>query len=118
MELGITIAAGIALAVGVFFAFVGVAGILHLPDFFARAQAATCITTLGTIGAMIAALIYAAATGASTIVIVKLLVIGLMIVVTSAVSGHALDKGNYRRGHRATGGFVEDDYGKDGFDED
>ena len=33
--------------------------------------------------------------------IVKLLVIGLMIVATSSISGHALDKGNYRRGHRA-----------------
>ncbi|MCI2047094.1 MAG: monovalent cation/H(+) antiporter subunit G [Faecalibacterium sp.] len=117
MELGVTVASGIALAVGVFFAFVGVVGILRFPDFFARSQAATCITTLGTIGAMIAALIYAVASGYSTIVIVKLLVIGLMIVATSAVSGHALEKGNYRRGHRATGGFAEDDYGKDGFNE-
>jgi multicomponent Na+:H+ antiporter subunit G len=117
MELFWTIFMAAALAAGVFFAFVGVVGLLRLPDFFARAQAATCIPTLGAIGASVTAVIYAAYTGMDSVVIVKLLVIGLMIVATSSISGHALDKGNYRRGHRAAGGFVEDDYGKDGFDE-
>ncbi len=117
MELALTILMAVLLAVGIFFAFVGVVGLLRLPDFFARAQAATCITTLGAIGATAAAVIYGAWYGMGSVVIVKLLVIGLMVVATSAISGHALDKGNYRRGHRAAGGFVVDDYGKDGFDE-
>ncbi len=117
MEMALTILMGAALAVGIFFAFVGVVGLLRLPDFFARAQAATCITTLGAIGATVAAVIYAVYHALGTVVIVKLLVIGLMIVATSAISGHALDKGNYKRGHRATGGFAADDYGKDGFNE-
>jgi multicomponent Na+:H+ antiporter subunit G len=118
MELGLTIAMWAFLVVGVFFAFVGVLGMLRMPDFFSRSQASTCITTLGTIGAVIAAIIYSVANHFNSIDVIKLVIIGLMIVATSAVSGHALEKGNYKRGHRAVGNFVEDDYGKDGFDAD
>lgn len=104
---------------GIFFAAVGVIGILTLPEFFSRAQASTCITTLGTIGAVIAGLIFAAMEGLEAIVFVKLLLIGVMIMVSSAVSAHALTKGTYKRGHRPHGeGFVKDDYKEDGFDAD
>lgn len=109
---------GAALAVGVFFTLVGVIGVLTMPDFFARAQAATCITTMGTIGAILACLIYAAVAGLPAIVFVKLVMICVLIMLSSAIAGHALDKGTYKRGHRPHGGgFVEDDYRKDGFDE-
>ena len=40
------------------------------------------------------------------------------MMIGSAISGHALEKGTYKRGHRPhNGGFVKDDYEEDGFDE-
>ena len=113
---GILIAA--SLLVGAFFALVGVAGIIRLPDYFSRAQAATCITTMGTIGAVVAGVLYAMANGLSAVWYVKLLLIALLIMAGSSVSAHALSKGTYKRGHRPHhGGFVKDDYEEDGFDE-
>ena len=113
---GILIAA--SLAFGIFFAAVGVAGVIKMPEFFSRIQASTCITTMGTLGAVVAGILYAAANGLPAVWYVKLLLIGLMLFVSSAVSGHALSKGSYKRGHRPHhGGFVKDDYEEDGFDE-
>ncbi len=107
----------VCLGAGLFFAMVGVVGILRFPDFFARAQASTCITTLGTIGAVAAGILYAAWAGLAPVVFVKLVLIAMMILISGAVSGHALDKGTYKRGHRPhNGGFVKDDYKEDGFD--
>ena len=108
----------VCLGVGVFFAGIGVLGILKMPAFFSRAQASTCITTMGTIGAVLAGIVYSAVNGLAAIVIVKLILIGFMILLSSAVSGHSLAKGTYKRGHRPHGeGFVKDDYKEDGFDE-
>jgi multicomponent Na+:H+ antiporter subunit G len=114
----LTVLMAVCLLGGVFFAAVGVIGVLKMPEFFSRTQASTCITTLGTIGAVAAGIVYAAAAGLDAVVFVKLILIGLMVLISSAVSSHALDKGTYKRGHRPhNGGFVKDDYKEDGFDE-
>lgn len=109
----------VCLVVGIFFSLVGVIGILRFPDFFARSQAATCITTMGTIGAVLAGIIYCIATGLSAIWYVKLVMILGLILVSSAVAGHSLSKGAYKRGHRPNGetAFEKDDYEEDGYDE-
>lgn len=112
-----TILVAIFLAIGIFFTAVGVIGILKLPDFFARLQASTCITTLGAAGACAAGLTYAISKNLEPVVIVKLVLILLLVMITSAVSGHSLLKGDYMRGHRPhNGGFVRDDYEEDGHD--
>lgn len=109
----------VCLIVGVFFSLVGVIGMLRFPDFFARSQAATCITTMGTIGAILAGIIYCVATGLSAIWYVKLVMTLGLILISSAVAGHALSKGAYKRGHRPNGevAFDKDDYEEDGYDE-
>lgn len=108
----------VSLAVGIFFAGVGVIGVLKFPGFFSRIQASTCITTMGALGAIVAGVIYAAANHLPAVWFVKLVLVGVMLFVSSAVSGHALSKGSYKRGHRPHGeGFVKDDYEEDGFDE-
>ena len=105
------------LAVGIFFTAVGVIGILRLPDFYARLQSSTCITTLGALGACAAGITYAVTKGLEPVVIVKLVIILLLIMITSAVSGHSLLKGDYMRGHKPhPNGFVKDDYEEDGHD--
>ena len=110
MEIFWTVVAVVLLLGGLFFALTGVAGMLKLPDFYPRAQAATCVTTLGTIGAVLAGVILAAVKGLAPIAYVKLLVIAVLIMISGAVSAHALSKSAYKRGHRPEGGFVRDDY--------
>ena len=50
----------ILLAIGLFFSFVGVLGILRMHDVYGRLQASTCIPTLGNICLMLAGILYAA----------------------------------------------------------
>lgn len=117
MEMVLTILMAVCLAVGIFFASVGVIGVLKMPGFFTRIQAATCITTMGTLGAISAGILYAIANGLPAVWFVKLLLVGIMLFISSAVSGHSLTKGTYKRGHRPHGGgFVKDDYKEDGND--
>ena len=113
----LTVATGAALAVGVFFALTGVVGILRFPDFFGRVQASTCITTLGALGVVVAGVLCCAAGGAPAIWYVKLVVIGLLLFISSAMAGHALARASHRRGHRPGAGFEKDDYKEDGLDE-
>jgi len=118
MEFVLALLSGAALLVGVFFAATGVIGVLKFPDYFARAQAATCISTLGTLGACLSGVFYCMANGLPAVWHVKLILIALMIMISAAVSGHSLSKGTYKRGHRPHyGGFAKDDYKEDGFDE-
>ena len=118
MELVLTLLCAASLAVGVFFACTGVFGILRFSDFFARAQASTCISTLGVLGAVFSGIFYAVGNGLPAVWYVKLIMVALMVMISAAVSGHALSKGTYKRGHRPHhGGFAKDDYKEDGFDE-
>ena len=101
------------LVIGLFFSFVGVLGILRMPDVYGRLQASTCIPTLGNICLMIAGVIYAAthSMGASTIV--KLVILMLMILCTNPISNHALLKGAYKGGVKSAKELVIDDYKED-----
>ena len=103
----------ILLVIGLFFSFVGVLGVLRMPDVFTRLQASTCIPTMGNICLIIGGIIYAAthSLGASTIV--KLVVIMLMILCTNPISNHALLKGAYKGGVKPGREMVMDDYKED-----
>lgn len=119
MELLFTGLVAVCLIAGAFFAAVGVIGMLKFPDFFARAQAATCITTMGAIGAALAGIFYCAYFDLPVAWFVKLVLILALMLVSTAVAGHALSKGAYKRGHRPNGetAFEKDDYEEDGYDE-
>ena len=109
----------VSLALGVFFAFMGVLGVLTYEDFFSRTQASTCITTMGVIGAILTGIFFCIDQGLITIWYVKLVMIAGLIFLSSAVSGHSLMKGTYKRGHRPHGnGFVLNDYEEDGYNDD
>ncbi len=103
----------IFLAIGLFFSFVGVLGVLRMHDVYGRLQASTCIPSLGNICLMIAGVIYAAThhMGASTIV--KLIIIMLMVLCTNPISNHALLKGAYKGGVKSAKELVIDDYKED-----
>ena len=78
LEIIFTVLTAAALFVGIFFAATGVIGILRFPDYFARAQAATCISTMGTLGAVLAGIFYAMGNGLDAVWYVKLILIALM----------------------------------------
>ena len=103
----------VLLAVGVFFSFVGVLGLLRMPDVFGRLQASTCIPTMGNICLMLGGVVYAVGSGMDTATVVKLLVIMLMILCTNPISNHSLLKGAYNGGIKPVREMVMDDYQKD-----
>ena len=107
------IAVTIFLVIGAIFTFVGALGVLRMPDVFGRLQASTCIATLGTINIVIAGVLYAASSDMSAGVIVKLVLFGLLVILTNPVSNHALCKAAYHMGIRPEKGFEPDDYAAD-----
>ena len=103
----------ILLVIGLFFSFVGVLGVLRMPDVFGRLQASTCIPTMGNICLMIAGILYAATHSLGGSTIVKLVIIMLMILCTNPISNHALLKGAYKGGVKSAKELVIDDYKED-----
>ena len=76
------------LAAGAFFCLVGGIGLLRMPDFYTRMHAASVTETLGA-GFMLIGLMLQAGL---TLVAVKLLMIGLLILFASPTATHALAK--------------------------
>lgn len=103
----------ILLVIGLFFSFVGVLGVLRMPDVFGRLQASTCIPTMGNICLMIAGILYAATHSMGGSTIVKLVILMLMILCTNPISNHALLKGAYKGGVKPARELVIDDYKED-----
>ena len=116
MLMWLKILSDVLIAVGAFFALVGVLGILRMPDTFCRMQASTCVSTLGVIGVALGGLIYAIFVMGSASAAVKIAVIVLMIFVTNPVGSHAIAKGAYRAGIRPEKRMEVDEFRRD-FDE-
>lgn len=107
------IVSDVLIAVGVFFALVGVIGILRMPDTFSRMQASTCVATLGVLGTSLGALIHAIFVMGSAAAAVKIAVIALLILVTNPIGSHAIAKGAYKAGIRPEKAMETDDLGRD-----
>jgi len=76
------------------FCVIGALGLVRMPDFFTRMHAASVTDTLGA-GLMLAGLILQAG---FTLVAVKLIAIGLLILLTSPAATHALAQAALARG--------------------
>ena len=116
MLMWLKIVSDVLIAVGAFFALVGVLGILRMPDTFCRMQASTCVSTLGVLGATLGGLIHAIFIMGSASAAVKIAVIGLLILVTNPVGSHAIAtiaKGAYKAGIRPEKPMETDDLGRD-----
>lgn len=110
------IVCGIFFLIGLVFALAGTLGILRMPDTFSRMQAATCISTLGTLGVVIGGILYAAFAMHSASAAVKIAVIGLLVLVTNPIGSHVLARGAYKGGIRPDKPMETDELGRD-FDE-
>jgi len=86
MSVAIDILSWVLLIAGGAFCVIGALGLVRMPDFFTRMHAASVTDTLGA-GLMLAGLVLQAG---FTLVTVKLVVIGLLILVTSPAATHAL----------------------------
>ena len=103
----------VLIAVGAIFALAGTIGILKMPDTFCRMQASTCISTLGVIGVCLGATLYAICIVGSASAAVKIVVIGVLVLVTNPIGSHAIAKGAYQAGVRPEKEMEVDDYGRD-----
>lgn len=104
---------GIFIIIGAFFGFVGMLGILRMPDVYSRLQASTCIATMSTICINLAGILYVISEGLHAGTIVKLIILTLLVLVTNPISNHALCKAAYRSGIRPAKAFVMDDHAAD-----
>lgn len=103
----------VLMALGAFFALAGVLGILRMPDTFSRMQASTCVTTLGMLGVMLGALLYAIFVMGAPGTAVKVGLVGLLILITNPIGSHAIAKGAYKAGIRPETPMETDDLGRD-----
>jgi monovalent cation/proton antiporter MnhG/PhaG subunit len=81
-------------SLGALFFLVGTAGLLRLPDFYARTHAATKCDTVGA-GSLLLALAVFNGADVST---VKILVLAGLVLLTSPTSAHALARAAHRAG--------------------
>jgi multicomponent Na+:H+ antiporter subunit G len=94
MSVVLEILSWILLLAGSAFCMIGALGLVRMPDFFTRMHAASVTDTLGA-GLMLLGLMLQAG---FTLVMVKLIVIGLLIFFTSPTSTHALAQAALARG--------------------
>ena len=109
------IAMDICFALGIFFTFAGVVGMIRMPDTFCRLQSSTNIVTMGGLPILIGASIYGFSSG-ETAIGVKALVIGLFILLTNPAASHAMARAAYKSGAKLHEKSVCDEYGRDKLD--
>ena len=102
MNMTLRVIIDILLGLGAFFTFVGVMGVVRMPDVFGRLQASTCIGSLG---------IGTNAAEAGTYV--KLIVIMLMVLLTNPVSNHSMCRAACNSGVLPSSKMVINDYKED-----
>ena len=111
--MAIRIVIDVLMVIGLVFCLAGVKGLIKMPDTFSRMQASTCISTLGAIGVLLGALLYANFVMGSAGTAVKIVVIALMIILTNPIGAHSIAKGAYKAGIRPEKPMEVDDYGRD-----
>ncbi|SET06728.1 multisubunit sodium/proton antiporter, MrpG subunit [Methanococcoides vulcani] len=109
IDIALDIASTILLIIGVFFVFLGMVGLLRLPDVYNRLHATTKIGTLGTFGVMMSIL---AKVGFSPMG-VKAITVGLFLFLTAPIAAHMIGRAAHRHGVGLCKGSVIDEYGQD-----
>jgi multicomponent Na+:H+ antiporter subunit G len=99
-------------AVGIFFIFAGVVGMIRMPDTFCRLQSSTNIVTMGGLPILIGAAIYGFAIGNYNIG-VKSIIIAIFIILTNPAGSHAMTRAAYKSKAKMYDNSVCDEYGRD-----
>ena len=88
------IAANVFLVIGALFMFLGVLGLVRMPDVFNRIQAGTKATTLGFVSIVVGLLFYHPEWWS------KLLLIGAFVLMTNPLGSHNLARAAHARGEK------------------
>lgn len=99
-------------AVGIFFIFSGIVGMIRMPDTFCRLQSSTNIVTMGGLPILLGASIYGFYIG-NEVIGVKSLVIAIFILLTNPAASHAMAKAAYKSKAEMINKNKCDDYGRD-----
>ncbi|TGC07907.1 monovalent cation/H(+) antiporter subunit G [Methanolobus halotolerans] len=102
------ILSNIFLVIGLFFVFLGMLGLVRLPDVYNRLHTTTKIGTLGAFGVMISILLKV---GFSPIG-VKAITVGLFLLLTAPIAAHMIGRAAHRHGVGLCDESVVDEYGK------
>ena len=94
MSIALDLASWVCLVAGGFFCVVGGIGLIRMPDFYTRMQAASLTETIGACLILLGLLIQAGL----TLIGAKIVMIGLLIFFTSPTATHALAKAALVRG--------------------
>lgn len=93
------------LLIGAAFALIGSLGLAKLPDVFTRLHGPTKATTLGLGGMLIAAAIYASATGELSL---RPVLITIFLFITAPISGHLIARAAMQRRLQSIAPIPED----------
>ncbi len=91
-----------------FFVFLGMLGLLRLPDIYNRLHATTKIGTIGAFGVMVAIVLKVGFTPMG----IKAITVGLFLLLTAPVAAHMIARAAHRHGVGLCEESIIDDYGK------
>ncbi|WP_440953802.1 monovalent cation/H(+) antiporter subunit G [Methanococcoides sp. FTZ1] len=109
VDIALDIVSTLLLLIGAFFVFLGMLGLLRLPDVYNRLHATTKIGTLGVVSVMMSILVKV---GLSPIG-VKGITVALFLFLTAPIAAHMIGRAAHRHGVGLCQGSVIDEYGKD-----
>ena len=108
IEIALDILSDAFLVIGLFFVFLGMLGLLRLPDVYNRLHATTKVGTLGAFGVMLSILMKV---GLSPIG-VKGITVGLFLVLTAPIAAHMIGRAAHRHGVGLCKESIIDEYGE------
>ncbi|AEH24832.1 monovalent cation/H(+) antiporter subunit G [Pyrococcus yayanosii] len=92
------------------FYFLSTLGLIRMPDVYTRMQTATKSATLGSLGVIIGAGIWALGDGGSVAWLTKTIIIAVFLLLTNPISAHTLIRAAYKSGIPLWEGSVVDKY--------
>ncbi len=104
----INILSDIVLLIGLVFVFLGMLGLIRLPDVYNRLHTTAKIGTLGAFGVMLSILMKAGFTPIG----VKAIAVGLFLLLTAPIAAHMITRAAHRHGVGLCKESVIDEYGK------
>lgn len=106
MNIVLDILGNAVLVIGLVFVFLGMLGLLRLPDVYNRMHATTKIATVGVFGVMLSIMLKAGFTPIG----LKALTVGLFLILTAPVASHMIGRAAHRHGVELCEESVIDEY--------
>ena len=106
IDTALNVLSNVVLLLGLFFVFVGMIGLLRLPDVYNRLHATTKVATLGAFGVMSSIVLNVGFTPIG----IKAITVGLFLLLTAPVASHMIGRAAKRHGVELCEETVIDEY--------